>query len=145
MNIEQIYAEWAIDSKIDPENLGNESLKIPQLHHKYYKILIKERLILKQKKYKHKQLFLEKYKFYTEGPTKEQHDLGWVLPAKGMILKNEVEKYLDADQDLIDSNLSCNFQEEKVELLVDIIKTLNARNFIIKNALDDRRFMNGEL
>lgn len=144
VTIDEIYDEWVIDSKIDSSDLGTESLKIPQLHHKYYKMLTKERLLLKSKKYKHKQLFLEKYQFYTEGPTKEQHEKGWVLPAKGIILKNEVEKFLDADKELINSNLSVHVQEEKVEVLIDIIKTLNRRGFEIKNAIEDLKFKNGQ-
>ena len=36
MNLEQIQEMWERDSKIDPDNLHDESLKIPQLHSKYY-------------------------------------------------------------------------------------------------------------
>ena len=36
MNLEQIQEMWEKDSKIDPDNLHDESLKIPQLHSKYY-------------------------------------------------------------------------------------------------------------
>lgn len=143
MNIDQIYEEWSNDSKIDETNLGQESLKIPSLHHKYYKMLTKERLILKKKKHLHKQLYLEKYRFYTEGPTKEQHEQGWELPAKGMILKNEVERFLDADKDLITSLLAIAIQDEKVEVLIDIIKTLNRRGFEIKNYIEFQKFVNG--
>ena len=38
MNLEQIQEMWEKDSKIDPDNLHDESLKIPQLHSKYYTI-----------------------------------------------------------------------------------------------------------
>ena len=36
MNLEQIQEMWQKDSVIDPDNLHDESLKIPQLHSKYY-------------------------------------------------------------------------------------------------------------
>ena len=36
MNLEQIQDMWEKDSKIDPDNLHDESLKVPQLHSKYY-------------------------------------------------------------------------------------------------------------
>ena len=36
MNLEQIQEMWEKDSHIDPDNLHDESLKIPQLHSKYY-------------------------------------------------------------------------------------------------------------
>ena len=36
MNLEKIQEMWQKDSVIDPDNLHDESLKIPQLHCKYY-------------------------------------------------------------------------------------------------------------
>ena len=36
MDLDKIQEMWAKDSQIDPDNLHDESLKIPQLHSKYY-------------------------------------------------------------------------------------------------------------
>ena len=36
MDLEKIQEMWEKDSHIDPDNLHDESLKIPQLHSKYY-------------------------------------------------------------------------------------------------------------
>ena len=36
MDLDKIQEMWEKDSKIDPDNLHDESLKIPQLHSKYY-------------------------------------------------------------------------------------------------------------
>ena len=38
MNLDEIQEMWKRDSVIDPDNLHDESLKIPQLHSKYYTI-----------------------------------------------------------------------------------------------------------
>ena len=38
MDLEKIQEMWQKDSVIDPDNLHDESLKIPQLHSKYYTI-----------------------------------------------------------------------------------------------------------
>ena len=38
MNINEIEDLWEKDSQIDPDNLHLESIKIPNLHSKYYKI-----------------------------------------------------------------------------------------------------------
>ena len=38
MNINEIQSMWKDDSFVDPDNLHLESLKIPQLHSKYYEI-----------------------------------------------------------------------------------------------------------
>jgi hypothetical protein len=44
MKIEEILDNWKEDSKIDRTELGDEALKIPKLHHKYYQIYVSERL-----------------------------------------------------------------------------------------------------
>ena len=38
ISLEEIQKMWNIDSQIDPDNLHQESLKIPVLHAKYYDI-----------------------------------------------------------------------------------------------------------
>ena len=38
MKLEEIQESWSSDSQIDDTQLDNESLKIPELHHKYYRI-----------------------------------------------------------------------------------------------------------
>mgnify|MGYP000412405510 CR=1 FL=1 len=38
MNLDEVQEMWQRDSVIDPDNLHDESLKIPQLHSKYYTI-----------------------------------------------------------------------------------------------------------
>ena len=38
MNLDEIQEMWQRDAVIDPDNLHDESLKIPQLHSKYYTI-----------------------------------------------------------------------------------------------------------
>ena len=36
MDLDKIQEMWQKDAVIDPDNLHDESLKIPQLHSKYY-------------------------------------------------------------------------------------------------------------
>ena len=48
MKIESIFELWEEDSKIDKNDIGNVALQISELHHKYFKILSNERLVLKK-------------------------------------------------------------------------------------------------
>lgn len=143
MNIEEIMELWNTDTNIDKTELGDESLKIPKLHSKYYNILIKERLVLRKYYEDMKKLKLDKYEFFTQGPSEETRDKGWRLPPKGMILKGDIPMYMDADQDVIDLTLKIGLQQEKVDLLESIIKTIINRNFVIKNAIEWNRFTMG--
>ena len=60
-----------------------------------------------------------------------------------MILKQEVQWYMDADKDIIDVSLKIGIQQEKIEMLTSIVQTLNNRGYQIKNAIDWLKFING--
>ena len=143
MKLETIFAEWEQDCVINESNLAAESLNISKLHGKYHKIYTHERIVLNKYETELKTLRLEKYEFYTQGPTKETHARGWTLPPSGKILKNEVQTYIDCDKDIIEATLKIGIQHEKVELLTSIIKTISNRGFQIRNAVEWLKFSNG--
>lgn len=143
MTIDEILENWQQDSKIDKTELGEEALNIPKLHHKYYQIYVKEKMILRKQEAEMKQLKLDKYEFLTQGPNEETKDKGWKLPPKGMILKGDIPMYMDADEDVVNMSLKIGYQQEKIELLDSIIKTIINRNFIIRNAIDWQKFTMG--
>ena len=144
MKLEQIFELWEVDSKIDIAELQFESLKIPQLHFKYYKIYIGEKSLLSKLRTNHSQLKLEKTEFLTQGPTEETDAKGWKLPPKGRVIKSEIEIYLQADKDLIDIALKIQLQEEKIELLKSILDTIKQRSFHIREAIEFLKFQNGQ-
>jgi len=143
MKIESIFEEWEKDTEVDKTQLDEESTKIPRLHHKYYKVFVSERLLQRKLEADMKQLKLEKYEFYTQGPTKEQKEKGWELPPRGMILKSDIPMYLEADKDLIELSLKIGYQLEKIDFLESILKTLHNRGYQIKTAADWIRFTQG--
>ena len=136
MKIEEIFEHWNEDSQIDRTELGDESLKIPKLHHKYYQIYVNERMLLRKFEHELKQLKLEKYEFFSQGPNEETQAKGWKLPAKGIILKSDIPMYMDADSDIIQICLKIGLQQEKIEFLDSIIRSLNNRGYNIKSAID---------
>jgi hypothetical protein len=101
-----------------------------------------ERLLLKKYETELKQLKLAKYEFYTMGPNEDTPE-SWKLPPRGMILKSDIPMYMEADQELIDMSLKIGLQQEKVELLESIVKSLNNRGFQIKSAIDWIKFTMG--
>lgn len=143
MNIDEIMYEWKIDSEIDVTELADESIKIAKLHQKYYEYLIKEKLLFKKTESDLKILKLEKYEFYTQGHNEETLKKGWELPSKGMVIKSEIPMYLEGDKDIINLNLKMSYQQEKIDLLQSIIKSLNNRGYNIKSAIDWIKFTSG--
>lgn len=143
MKFEEVFVSWEKDSVIDRTELADESLKIPKLHHKYYSLFVAERAVLRKLESEMKKLKLDKYEFFTQGPTDETKQRGWRMPARGMILKADIPMYMEGDQDIIDLSLKIGMQQEKVEFLESIIKSLQTRGFIIKNAIDFTKFTMG--
>jgi len=143
MKIEDIFNQWKEDSEIDKTELGDEALKIPKLHHRYYQMFISERLLLRSYEAEMKQLKLDKWEFYTQGPNEETKEKGWTLPAKGLILKADIPMYMEADKDIVKLSLKIGIQQEKIELLESIIKSLTNRGYNIKAAIDWQKFTMG--
>ena len=143
MNFQEIFDNWEQDTKIDRSELGHASLQIPKLHHKYYTIYIGEKAALRKHEGDLKRLRLDKFEFYTQGHNEETRTKGWRLPAKGAVLKTEVPVYVDADPDVIELSLKVGIQQEKVEFVESIIKSLRERGFLIKNCIDFEKFKMG--
>jgi len=143
MKLEDILTLWERDAVINRDELDKESLDASKLHQKYHKIYTHERLILRKYEIELKQLRLEKFEFYTQGPTKETVEKGWQLPPAGKILKAEANTYVDADKDIVELTLKIGIQHEKIELLESIIKSIMNRGFQIKNAIEWIKFQSG--
>lgn len=142
MKLDEILDLWESDSSIDRTELGNEALKIPKLHHKYYKIYVTERSLLKKMELDLKQLKLKKFEFYSQGPDSET-PAHWKLPPIGKVIKADVPQYVDTDQDVVTMTLKYGIQSEKVELLESIIKSLSNRGYQISSAIQWEKFKIG--
>ena len=65
MNLDQIQEMWERDATIDPDNLHDESLKIPQLHSKYYTIYNTITLLREKARTSYSKIKLERYNLFT--------------------------------------------------------------------------------
>jgi len=143
MKFEDIMNMWAEDSKMDKTELGEESLKIPLLHHKYYKVFVEEGMMLKKLEQDYKTLYRLKHEYYMgilDQETLEQH--GW-QPNPLKILKQDINIYIDSDQDLQRITAKIDIQKQKLSFLESAIKTVTNRGYLIKNAIDWERFKSG--
>ena len=142
MKLEEIEALWEQDGKIDRTELDAESLKIPTLHGKYYKLYLREKVQLKAEEQSYKQFYKLKHEYYTGKLSQsELNELGWE-PFQ-FVLKNDLSVYMEADKEVAERLLKLSVQKEKVQFLEDIIKTLNTRGFLIKNAIEFIKFTSG--
>jgi hypothetical protein len=141
--IEAIHGLWDVDSKIDDLELDLESLKIPQLHSKYMKIMNDENRILSRMMFTHKMLEKDKHEYYSGKMCEEDlEERNW-KPLTLKILKGDVSKYVDGDSDIIQNLVMIADQREKCSLLGSIITSVNNRSFVITNAIKWKQFTNG--
>lgn len=143
MTLDQLMEEWRKDSAIDSTELGQASMKVPELHSKYLKVYFEERRKLKAHEFSSKDLFLKKYEYYNGKMSQEELDeMSWE-PFMKRLMKNEIDMYLESDKDIVQTNIRIVSQKEKLAFLEEVIKNINQRNFQIKNAIDWKKFTNG--
>lgn len=144
MDTEEIFSHWNEDSKINQLDLGGAALDIPKLHNKYLQFLTIESRKLKKLEHQYKKLVLLKTEYFSGvlNGTEELKKLGWE-PFMRTILKADIPRYVESDTDVQKILVIIDEQKEKVEVLTSIMKEIMARNFVIKSAIDWRRFTEG--
>lgn len=144
MSTDDISELWSVDCKIDETNLAGESKRIPELHNKYYTLYYKEVLRVKKLKADYKELELAKREWLDGSMAEEDlRDRGW-RPYQKKILRNDMDKYLQSDKDIIAMSLKIDYHSARANYLEDIVKTIHSRNFIIKNMIEIIKFQAGE-
>ena len=143
MKLEDIQNLWAEDVIIVDDMLDEEALKIPRLHQKYYKIYTTERLLLKKLQADLKIFQQLKFEYYSgEMAEEDLRERGWE-PFYKKVLKADITRYVDSDKEIIERTLKIAHQQEKVDFCDNIIRSLRDRGFLIKSAIEWRRFTNG--
>jgi len=140
MNLDELQSLWQEDSKIDPDNLHNESIKIPSLHSKYYNIYNNIILLKKMEENKFKILKKEKWLYYSG---KAEPDVYKQNPFDHKVLKPDIDKYMDADEDIIKSLSKIEYYQLMLNFLDSVLKTIMNRTYQIKNAIEFMRFTAG--
>tara|TARA_B100000700_G_C14909790_1_gene791628 strand:- start:224 stop:661 length:438 start_codon:yes stop_codon:yes gene_type:complete len=141
MKIEDIEGLWDNDSKIDPYDLDSESLKIPELHNKYWKLLNVEILSLK---YLESQVTIQRKKLwaYYNGISIDENS-NEVFNAK-LKHKDDINAFIDGDEKYQEVKSKILLQEQKVKYIEAIIKELSQRTWNIRNAIEWHKFKGGE-
>ena len=143
MKLEEIIDQWTKDAKIDDVELDRESLAIPVLHGKYLKLYYEEKLKYKKYKIQYKKLHKVLCEYY-RGELNNPEDLEELgrQPWAKTVLKQDVNQFVEGDDQMINLVTKMVYQEEVVSLLEDVLKTINNRGFQIKNAIDWRKLTN---
>ena len=141
MDLEKIQEMWQKDSTIDPDNLHDESLKIPQLHSKYYTIYNTITLLREKARETYNRVRLERHNYYT-GKAPAEVYVEDPFPYK-VRDKEALQRYTEADDKLNSIDLKIRYYDVMLKFLEEIIKTIANRTFQIKNAIEWHKFQAG--
>ena len=141
MNLEQIQDMWEKDSKIDPDNLHDESLKIPQLHSKYYTLYNTITLLRERAREQYSKVRLERYNYYTGKATAEVY-AEEPFPYK-VREKDAIQRHLEADDKMNKVDMKIKYYDIMLKFLEEIIRNISGRTYQIKNAIEWNKFQSG--
>ena len=141
MNLEQIQEMWERDSKIDPDNLHDESLKIPQLHSKYYTLYNTITLLREKARESYAKVKLERYNYYTGKATAEVY-AEEPFPYK-VREKDAIQRHLEADDKMNKVDMKIKYYDVMLKFLEEIIRIVSNRTYQIKNAIEWNKFQAG--
>ena len=141
MDLDKIQEMWQKDAVIDPDNLHDESLKIPQLHSKYYTVYNTIMLLRERAQESYNRVKLERYNYYTGKATAEVY-AEEPFPYK-VREKDAIQRYLDADQKLSAVDMKIKYYNVTLKFLEEVIKNVSNRTFQIKNAIEWQKFQAG--
>jgi len=141
MNLEQIQEMWEKDSKIDPDNLHDESLKIPQLHSKYYTLYNTITLLRERAREQYNKVRLERYNYYTGKATAEVY-AEEPFPYK-VREKDAIQRHLEADDRMNKVDMKIKYYDIMLKFLEEVIRSVSNRTYQIKNAIEWNKFQAG--
>lgn len=141
MTLDDIKSMWEKDAQMDMDNLHDESLKIPQLHQKYYTVYTTIKLLRQKALDTYSKVRLERYNYYS-GKAPAEVYVEEPFPYK-VRDKESMSMHMDADDKVVKAKIRIEVYNTMIEYLEDILKMVHARGYQIKNSVDFLRFQAG--
>jgi hypothetical protein len=143
MNLEQIKAQAELDTAIDTNHFEDEASRIPQLHNKYLCILMDEKLILEGLDSKLKILRRDKWLYYSGKMSEDElKKKGWE-PFDLAILKQDLDRFIDSDVEVINLSNKVFLQKEKVTYVESVAKIISNKIWSIRSSIEWVKFTQG--
>ena len=143
MNLSDIKIMVEKDIEFDETELDKESLRIPQLHNKYLVFLTDEKILLEKYQQNLRVLLKNKWLYYTGKMSEEELKENDWEPFHLNILKSDIDKFIDSDTEVLRSRAIVRMQEEKINYLDSVVKSINGRQWNIRAAIDWMKFTHG--
>ena len=142
MTLEELQESVNKDFKLDDTELDRESVNIPLLHNKYLIHFNKFNLLLKKADQEHKSLTRDKWEYYTG---KADPSVYQEKPFDIKVLKADVHIYMDSDPELQKADQKVAYLDQVIKYLEQVLRGVNNRTFLIKNAIEWKKFTSGAI
>ena len=142
MDLEKLQELADKDLKINETELDLESLRLPQLHNKYMKHLTKFKLLLSKAEADLATTKKVLWEYYTG---KADASVYAEKPFNLKILKQDVDKYIEADEEYIKAKQKVDYLNVTVDFLDRTMRQINGRDWNIRNAIEWRKFTSGAI
>lgn len=142
--LNDVLTYWEIDSEVDRTSPDSELLKIPKLHNKYLKILTQHRLASQKSKFEYSRMKKIRREYYLGALDEETlKEFGWPQFDLRLGTKQNIEMYLESDDNLIKLLEKKAYHDEVVFACESIMKELQSRTWQLKEFINWQRFTNG--
>lgn len=144
MNISELNEMWEADCQINDDHLDRESIKTPNLHAKYLRVLMEFKLKLSALELEYKTMRQKKFRYYRgEMGRDELTELGWSQWQGTKPLKNEMDEFLEGDADLNKISVKCEYIKHMISAVESIMGQIKGRDWVIRNAITWKQFISG--
>jgi hypothetical protein len=130
------------DMKIDRFKLVEEATRTPNILSKYLEIYRNEKVLLHTLTSKFAILRKQKWEYYSGKASPEEYE---EKPFDKKILRQDIDIYLESDEDILTISNKIAMQKEKCFYLEKILRGIEQREFSIKNAITMLKFDSGEI
>lgn len=143
MTLDEIKIQAELDVAIDSNHLEDESIRIPQLHNKYLCILMDEKIIYEKLESKLKVLKRDKWLYYSGKMSEEElKRKGW-KPFDLAIIKQDVDRFVDSDDEIINLGNKLFVQKEKITYIESVAKIISNKIWNIRSSIEWIKFTQG--
>jgi hypothetical protein len=125
---------------VDKDHLDTESLRNQELYAKFIDYKTNFDFLLAKAKGEYKVLYKEKWEYYGG---KADAKIYVTKPFDLKVLKNDLHIYIESDKDIIDAENKIIYLETTTKYIDHVLKSVQARGWDIKNAIEWKKFEAG--
>ena len=142
MTLDELQQQAEKDLKMDDLELADESLKSATLHQKYLNIYNNFRQLRLMNEGTYNVLKRKKWEYYGGKASPEVYRDN---PFDHKVLKADLHIYMDSDPELQKADQKVAYLDQIIKYLEQVLRGVNNRTFLIKNAIEWKKFTSGAI